>query len=685
MTTIRARSVALALAAGVVLTALPASAYPRPGRVTRISLAADGSQSTGESYHAVVSADGGSLTFTSYGELLPEDRSGHADVYVKDLRTNELELVSVTPGGIAGENHSRWPSISADGRIVAFESEADDLVPGDTNAVTDVFVYDRGTGVVKRVSVTSDGAQVAAWSRRPEVSADGRHVVFYSESEELDPNDVSPYIDVFVHDLQTGKTELVSVSTHGTQSILPASGADISGDGNIVAFSARYPLADPPDVNGIYEDVFIRDRAAGTTERISDSALGLQGESHSIYPSLSDDGRYVAFQSLASTLISNDSNRFADIYVYDRVTERLERVSVGTHGQEGNHVAASGSISADGRYVVFVSGASNLSVEPDQNGVADVFVHDRLSGTTELLSRTPGGTTGDHISHQPSISGDGRIAAFISYASDLVPDDTNGVLDIFTHDRGPELGTGEVVARRGSERIDVEGWARFAGRIVAQGTDFTGDAVPAGYADLAAASLVQRPEEGDLQFRVQLGALPETSPAGVGPKGLATISYSASFTVASVTYRVTVVPMPETDPLTPSFTLSRCVGPCTPIGPVPGSFGGTMDGFVVSVPLATIGLTPPAAVSSSSVASHQTLPGSARTADTISLGGGTIGAATVSAGIAPPGTPVEDVVFAPAPTGEGRFWTSFPAASGARDVWVRACLAGTCRTTKAEA
>ena len=231
------------------------------------------------------------------------------------------------------------PSVSADGRYVAFRSDEFDLVPGDTNAADDVFVYDRQTGVNERVSVSSGGAQgkLYAWSQWPSLSADGRYVAFNSVAT-LVAGDTNGTTDVFVHDRQTGVTERVSVSSGGAQ--------------------------------------------------------GNQGSGYG-RPSVSADGRYVAFDSAASNLVAGDTNGTWDVFVHDRQTGVTERVSVSSGGAQGNYQSGFDAVlvSADGRYVAFWSGAS--LVAGDTNGKKDVFVHDRQTGITERVSVSSGGGQGN--------------------------------------------------------------------------------------------------------------------------------------------------------------------------------------------------------------------------------------------------------------------------------------------------
>ena len=354
------------------------------------------------------------------------------------------ELVSVDSSGAQGNQHSYcWSSaISADGRLVAFVSAASNLVSGDTNGWDDVFVRDRQTGTTSRVSVDSSGAEGDYGSGLPVISADGRVVAFYSTATNLVAGDTNGDLDIFVHDLVTGVTERVSVDSNGAQadrlSYFPA----LSGDGRFVAF-ASYATNLVPGTN-FRCDVYVHDRSTGITERVSVDSTGGQGDGNSYEPSLSADGRYVAFESWASNLVAGDTNKVGDVFVHDRSTGTTERVSVHSSGAQAWAACNSPTISGDGSVVAFLSGANGL-VTGDTNHRYDVFVHDRATGITERVSVDSAGGEGDGDSGSldgpwcPAISQDGSTVAFSSAATNLVVGDANHNEDVFVHDR--RLGT----------------------------------------------------------------------------------------------------------------------------------------------------------------------------------------------------------------------------------------------------
>jgi Tol biopolymer transport system component len=403
------------------------------GITERVSVDGDENQASGYSWTSSVSADGRYVAFSSYDSNLVEgDTNSAYDVFVRDREMGTTERVSVDSGGNQANKDSVHPLISADGRYVAFSSAAANLVPDDTNGHGDVFVHDRETGITGRVSVDGNGNQGNSYSGSPSISADGRYVVFASKATNLVPGDTNGLTDIFLHDTHGGVTDLVSVSSGGEQANWECGYPFISADGRLVAFLSRANNLAPDTPNSGYYKIFVRNRETGSTE----VAVASSGFYYS--PSFSADGRYVAFFSYTNDLVPNDTNGVGDVFVYDRQTGLTELVSVDSEGNQANDHSSlygTGFISSDGRYVAFSSAAANL-VPDDTNGATDIFVHDRLTHATERISLDSFGNQANEGSSHISMSADGRYAAFQSYASNLVPDDTNGVPDIFVHDRG---------------------------------------------------------------------------------------------------------------------------------------------------------------------------------------------------------------------------------------------------------
>jgi Tol biopolymer transport system component len=419
---------------------LPA-ALPSLGVKTMLllSVTSDGAQGNDESFSPSISADGRFVAFHSdASNLVPEDTNGSPDVFLHDRLTGVTEIVSVASDGTHGDSTSKDPSISADGRLVAFWSYAGNLVAGDTNMLVDIFVHDRQTGETTRVSVTNIGGQ--SCGDHPSISADGRFVAFQSICTNLVPHDNNYWSDVFVHDRQTGATEIVSISSDGIQGNGESGSPVISADGRLVAFESTSDNLVPEDTNAA-KDLFVRDRQAGSTERVSVASDGTQSNESCGYSacslSISANGRFVAFQSIASNLVPGDTNDWTDVFVHDRQTGETTCVSIGIHGAQGNDVSSNPFISPDGRYVAFDSIASNL-VPGDSAYYYDVFVHDRQTRVTTRVSVNIDDEEGNGYSRHPKISANMQWIAFCSDASNLVPGDTNGYQDIFEAEWVPQ-------------------------------------------------------------------------------------------------------------------------------------------------------------------------------------------------------------------------------------------------------
>jgi Tol biopolymer transport system component len=404
---------------------------------SRVSVASDGAQADDDSglYTVSISADGRYVVFDSLAtNLVSDDTNGYSDAFVHDRRTGETRRVSVASDGTQGFGDSDRPSISADGRYVAFDSFSSNLVSDDANDVRDVFVHDLQTGQTSLVSIASDSTQGNQFSYGAFLSADGRYVVFASYASNLVSGDTNDAADIFVRDRQTGQTSRVSIASDGTQgadhSLLPS----ISADGRYVAFFSYASNLVSGDTNG-YPDVFVHDRQTGQTTRVSVASDGAQGNEGSGEPSLSADGRFVAFASNATNLVGGDTNGYADVFVHDCQTGETGRVSIASDGTQGNDGSAGPSLSATGRFVAFYSMAYNL-VSNDANFTFDVFVHDRQTGETSFASVSSDGKKANGASIVQSISTTGRYVAFASGASNLVSGDSNGEKDVFVRDRG---------------------------------------------------------------------------------------------------------------------------------------------------------------------------------------------------------------------------------------------------------
>jgi Tol biopolymer transport system component len=422
----------------VLLVALSVVSPARAQVTTRVSVDSSGTQGNGWCDGAALSGDGRYVAFASSARnLVAGDTNGHEDVFVHDRTTGITERVSVDSSGAQGDGMSINAAISSDGSRVAFSSYATNLDALDTNGVLDVFVHDRSTGVTERISLDSSGNQGGDWSDCASLSSDGRFVAFTSAATNLVAGDTNGADDVFVRDRAAGTTERVSVDGSGGEGDGESDSGDgaISGDGNVVAFSSFATNLVAFDRNG-WADVFVRDRAAGTTVRASVASNGAEAGSTSAHASLSADGKVVAFWSLASNLVPGDTNVAEDVFVHELATSLTERVSVSTSGAEANDWSCYPSLSADGSTVAFMSYATNL-VTGDTNRCDDVFVRSRAAGVTERVSVATSGVEGDSHSGQwaAPISADGGIVAFPSRAANLVAHDTNQSGDTFVRER----------------------------------------------------------------------------------------------------------------------------------------------------------------------------------------------------------------------------------------------------------
>ena len=421
----------LALALG--LFALP-SAAASPGLTARASVANGGAQGNGHSVLPAISGDGRLVAFYSEASnLVAGDTNRARDVFVWDRTTGTTTRVSVTGSGAEGNSDSFAPAISADGRSVAFHSHASNLVAGDQNCLDDVFVHERQSQTTSRVTAAAGGGEPNGGSYFPALSADGRFVAFLSDASNLVSGDTNGVRDVFVHDRATGTTDRVSVSSAGEEVNLASTGLALSGDGRFVAFASFATNVVGDDSNEL-SDIFVRDRLSGTTTRVNLYPGGVEADGNSFRPSISADGHVIAFDSEAFNLDWSDTNDVFDVYVTTRASGLLTRVSVDDNGGVAGGPSFRPVLSADGRFVAFYSEASNLAAG-DTNGAADVFLHDRASGATSRVSVETAGAEANGDSYRPALTSDGRVVAFESDATNLVVGDTNRFTDVFVRDR----------------------------------------------------------------------------------------------------------------------------------------------------------------------------------------------------------------------------------------------------------
>jgi Tol biopolymer transport system component len=426
------------------LMTMPATGAFAAAGDTQVIRGSGGAKLNGESSAPKISATGRYVAFaTTATNLDPADADTLSDVYVRDLQTGATTLVSRAdgPAGDKGGAASEAPAISADGRYVAFLSKATNLGPAKLDAeVFDVFLRDLLEHRTTLVSRASDGAAADAGSGAPAISADGRVVAFESDATNLDARDADALTDVFARDVRAGTTTLVSGP--GTA---PRTGTStepsVSADGTVVAFTSTVTALhpdddDPPDTP--LADVFTRDLQTGALTLASrgDGSAGEKGNDASDSPAISGDGRVVAFSSTATNLDATDTDSVADVFVRDLALHTTLVVSVGDGQASSNGDADSSSpaISQTGRFVAFTS---LTGFDPsDADALPDVYSREVAGARTRLLSRATGvlGAKGNGPSDAPSISADARFTAYTSAATNLDPDDADASTDIFVRD-----------------------------------------------------------------------------------------------------------------------------------------------------------------------------------------------------------------------------------------------------------
>ncbi len=420
------------------LCGLTFASFGHSQSTVRASVDSLGAQANGNSRGGSLSADGRFVVFSSDAtNLITGDHNGMNDIFLRDLQTGVTSRVNVSSSGAGANQDSYGGVISADGSHVAFISLATNLAGNDMNQRYDIFERDLTSGITTRVSVDSNGVEANDLSSWCGLSADGRLCVFSSSATNLVPG-VTSGGQIYVHDLQTGATTCASVSSNGT----PGNGASftpwISADGRFVAFSSTATNLDA-NIAFAHSNVFVRDRVNGTTIVGSVGSNGIHGNSDSglAPPTLSSDGRFLAFTSTSTDLVGGDTNGVEDVFVRDLQLGVTRRVSVDSAGVQGNALSDGGTLSADGRFVLYHSQASNL-VPGDTNGTFDAFVYDLPTGLTTRVDISSSGAQSSALgvgTLTSSISADGRFVAMFSDATNLVSGDTNGDLDVFVGDR----------------------------------------------------------------------------------------------------------------------------------------------------------------------------------------------------------------------------------------------------------
>jgi Tol biopolymer transport system component len=398
-----------------------------PGQIQRISIGVNGDESNRWSGSPSVSDDGRYIAFSSEAtNLVPDDTNGYEDIFLYDRQTGELIRVSVANDKTEADSSSNFPAISGNGRYVVFQSEAGNLVADDTNRTQDIFVYDQIDDTIRRVSVKADGSEARGSGKVPTISADGRFIAFefFGALVSDDTNEAS---DIYLADQLTGEIRRVSMAPQGAEANGFSSFPSVSATGQFVAFSSNANNLAANDRNGI-EDVFVVDVQTGETERVSIASDGTAANGESFRAVISGDGRYVAFMSRANNLVPTDVNFTSDAFVHDRETGQTIRVSDlpedARLAPEEIRSSSFPAISADGRFVTFYRYPTFSSL----NFPYGYFLYDLItSQVTHIAS-----SFDDKVGNGPAaLSADGRYIAFGSDDDTLVLDDTNHEVDIF--------------------------------------------------------------------------------------------------------------------------------------------------------------------------------------------------------------------------------------------------------------
>ena len=350
-------------------------------------------------------------------------------------------VVSESIAGGAGDQDSRGPSITADGRLIAFTSRASDLVEGDTNGEDDIFIRDRTTDTITRVTYALDSGDPNQACLNTVIAADGRYVTFESRASNLVADPTNGEVQVYLYDRIEGTTRLITKNAKGEPANLESSRVAMDASGRYIVFQSRASNLVPGDKNR-RTDVFLYDAVTDVTSLVSHAPDGSSANDHSAQPAISADGTLISFTSDASNLLPSDSapfgthsTAFGQIYLVTRDTGAIELVSRNLKGLPALGFSTGPTFSPDGLYLGFSSEADDIAAR-DRNGTYDAFVQNLETGVTRLVSRTPEGTSAERESYLEAVSNRARTVTFFSWATDLVSEaDTNLSPDVFMRDR----------------------------------------------------------------------------------------------------------------------------------------------------------------------------------------------------------------------------------------------------------
>jgi len=377
------------------------------------------------------------------------------------------EVASVNSEGTVGNFDSARPSLSGDGRFVAFHSVSSNLSPADSGGFTSIFVRDLRMGTTEMITLDATGFEANGSSFAPRFSRNGRFVAYRSDATNLVDSSVTFEKNIYLYDRSLRETVIVSANAAGESGNDVSFLGDISDDGRFIVYYT-YARNLIPDNTAYFSDVLLFDRDTGSNVLISKTPGGDFANGYSLYPKISGDGRYVVYASDADNLVADDTNGVIDIFLYDTSTGNTSRISVNSEGEEANDHCALVDISEDGQIVAFECRASNL-VAGDTDGTSDVFIYDTSNGEITLAGVNSSGEQGNGSDEEPALSSDGRYVAFESYSTNLVSEDTKGYKHIFIHDRhsgrthlASKSATGEIVDGGGTQPT-LSGDGRYVG------------------------------------------------------------------------------------------------------------------------------------------------------------------------------------------------------------------------------
>ncbi|MBE0429623.1 MAG: PD40 domain-containing protein [Thermoleophilia bacterium] len=401
-------------------------------RVIAVSASGAGVTGNGDSFQSSMTADGRQVAFRSIAsDLVPGITNDMRDIFIKDVETGDISRISVSPEGAEANAPSEDPDISADGRFVVFVTAATNLAPGTSGAVTNIVMKDRADGSVTLVSADAAGIEGNGNSDRPAISADGRYVAFNTEASNLAPDDTNGLLDVYVKDTQTGAVTRASVSPEGQQGNGISGvryGPVISADGTQVAFSSAATNLHPGDADDIY-DVLVKNMETGEVRLASVTEDGVKGNGHSVKVDISADGDQVVFRSVATNLDPADTDETSDAYHKDLITGKLTLASSNADGVKGNEPAWDPSISPDGKKVAFTTKATNLVAGAIP--VLNIYMKHIPTGAVILVTAGSDGAPGNGDSANPSMNPAGSRVIMETQATNLIPREPDGLFNIY--------------------------------------------------------------------------------------------------------------------------------------------------------------------------------------------------------------------------------------------------------------